>query len=797
MTATTTHEAMVPCPVCGTRFGWPPTTACTGCGADLQGPAAATFWQLARDEADLRARQAEAWQQLAATAGPMAPSATRGTTRQHRLTDLRAQTVLGVAGAALLAVAAVVFAAVTWQDLPDAARGAILLGAAASAIALALRLQRRRLQVTASAVGLLAAALTATVVWAVHTYGATGQLVDTGGGALAALGAAAVAAGLGRRGIRWQASAATGAWLLAVLLGWLAVVDVTSSTAAVPLLALSATAVAALPAFALPDGGPHRRVLWGAGAVGLAGTAVLAATVLAVTDGPAVTSPVAAGLVTAALWLRLGGPLLGVGAATAGTCALAVGGLVTFDLTDTVLLVGIAGVAFVVAAAALATPRRLPFLVGSAPVAGPAVLWTSAGVVSVLDGWGQHVASPWRATGSGAPDIDAWMAAAALLTAGTLVLATVGTRPEWWRRVAGNATPVAASLAVWFLGGSMAALVLVAAVGAVAGVTRLDGSRGRTTWVAWAVVAVGWSLPSPTLSAMTAAAVAAVALSAHVAPVGRHPGQAAVAVVMAATAGAAGTVRLLGDTQADDLAGPVAVAAAVAAAAAGRRLGLHGRVAAVSMTTTGVMATAATSTVATLLSTAGVTAALAVGTVVLAVVWRGDVVAARLHAATALAAATLTSWLLLGDAGTTTPEAYTAVPAALALGAGVAWMVRDPTVPSRALHPGLVLAVVPTLGLLVLDPQDTTRAVAAAAIAAVMLLVGVTRRVATPVWYGAAAAAVVVLTQLAVVAGHVPRWVVFAVLGALLVAASATFERQRSRGRRVQERLGHMAATYR
>ena len=55
----------------------------------------------------------------------------------------------------------------------------------------------------------------------------------------------------------------------------------------------------------------------------------------------------------------------------------------------------------------------------------------------------------------------------------------------------------------------------------------------------------------------------------------------------------------------------------------------------------------------------------------------------------------------------------------------------------------------------------------------------------------------VVGTQLAVVADHVPRWVVFAVLGALLVTASATFERQRRLAGRLRARLGEVATTYR
>ncbi len=281
------------------------------------------------------------------------------------------------------------------------------------------------------------------------------------------------------------------------------------------------------------------------------------------------------------------------------------------------------------------------------------------------------------------------------------------------------------------------------------------------------------------------------------APVGRHPEQAAVAVAAGALAAAAAVIAVVGPADAHDVAGTVAVAAAVVVAVAGPWLDLHARTTAVAVPVAATVAIAATAP-AGLVPTAVTSAVLAVGGAVLALVWRGDRIASRLHGLTALTATTATVWLLLRDAAVTTPEAYTAVPAVLALGTGILWMVRDPQVRSRhALHPGLVLGVAPTLLLLASDPQDTVRALTVAAIAAVALLVGVGQRVEAPVWHGVAATLVVVGTQLAVVVDHVPRWVVFAVLGALLVTASATFERQRRLAGRLRARLGEVATTYR
>lgn len=799
MSATTIPHVQVPCPVCGHAFDWPPTQPCARCHADLGGPVAAAYWQLARESADLQARQEALRQQLAATASPPtpvpAPPPPAGA-RRPRLTDLGAQTLLGLAGAALLAVAAVIFAAVTWQDLPSTARATILVAAAGGAVGLALWLHRR-LPVTAGAVAMLADALVGTVVWAAHTYGATGDLVDTGGGALAALAAALTALVLGGRQLRWQPVAAAATWVATCVLAALAVVDV-APIATVPTVVLAAAVVAAVPAVRLPGGSTPRGVLVIAGATGLVLAGVAAAVGLANADGAEVAWSVLAGLGAAGVWLAVGGRVIGTVAATAGLTGLGIGALATLDLELAPLMAGVAGIVAVVAGAAAAVgTRRVPILVGALPVAVPTVVWTGGSVSVTVDAWGRHLGSPWG-TAPVVTTPEPWIGAMALLTAGAVVVAVRAQWPSRGRTTLAVALPVAAATAAWHLGASTWVLVAVAAWVAGGGLLRVDGTTGRASFAAGAVVAAGWALPSPMLSTLAAGAGAVAALSARTAPVGRHAEQSALAVVLAATAAAGATVWALGTADAATVAGPIAVGLAVLVALVDHRLGADGRVSAVALTVVGVVATTASTIVESPGAGARTSAVLAAGALALAVVCRADLLASGLHAGLAILAATATSSLLLADAGVTTPEAYTAVPAALALGAGAVWMHREPTARSWvALQPGLALAFGPTLLLLVIDTQDTTRALAAAVLAAVALLVGTARRIAAPLAHGAAAVAVVVVTQLVVVAGHLPRWLVYATLGALLVAASAAFERLRAEARHVRDQVRQRAATYR
>lgn len=799
-TTTSLPEVLVPCPVCGTRFVWPPVAACTTCRADLAGDTAAAYWQLAREEDVLRRRQARLLQELRATATPPAvPTVTTAPVAQrHRrhLTDLGAQTLLGLAGAALLAVAGLVFAAVTWQDLPDLARAAVLVGAAGIAFALARWLEGRSLHVTAGAMGLVADAFAGTVVWAAHSYGATGRLVDTGGGALAAIGALVVALALGRQHVPWQRSAATGAWQLAVLLGVLAVLEVTSDPV-LPVVLLGAAAAAGIPARLIPATTLHREGFLAAGAAWLAATSVAAAQVLAFTDGAAVAWPLLSGLGAAVIWRRAAGRLVGTGAATATVSLLAVGGLATLDLHEATFMASIAAVALaVVAAAMLAGDRRAAVLIGSVPVTTPALASTMALVAVTAAAWIRDVRAVWGPPPPLPEGLDGWMAATVLLTVTGVVVVTAGLRPSAWRTVAMVVVPVGILVAALQLDSDTIVLALVAGVAAAAGFSGADRASNRFTFAGFAIVALGWAAPSMLAMAIAATLIVLFALAAGTAPVGRRPEQAALAIGTAGVAGATWARWMV--TEADWTVGTAAVLAAAAIGLAGRGVGMHAIVTAVAATIVGVAATLFTGAAIGLADAAAVTGIGAASATALALAWRRDVTAVRVLAGAALLAASTTSWLLLAVADVTTVEAWSAVPAALTLLGGTVWMARDPSVRSGpALHPGLVLAVTPTLVMLVADPQDTVRALVAGTLAAILLLVGVFGRIAAPIWYGTAAASVAVLTQLVVVSDHVPRWVTFAVLGAILVWTSATFERQRLRVRATRAGIARITADYR
>lgn len=748
MSTMTSPQISVPCPVCGTPFAWPPTAPCALCSADLAGPVATAFWDLARDIASLQERQYALGRELAAAAQPVGAPPPPPHRQARKLTGLSAQTILGLVGAALIAVAAVVFAAVTWQDLPALARGAILIAAAVAAVVVTRWLHTRDLHVTAGATGLLADALVATVVWAAHTFGATGDLIDSGGGALAAVAASATAVGLAAWQVRWQRWAAAGAWL----------------------------AAAGFASATIAEGGAAVAII----------TTVL-------------------GLAGAALWLRVGADAVGAGVATVTVAVLTWGVVSAVTLDEGLRLVAVAlvGLTAVALATSVGAPRRLPVLLGSLPVNLPVALVSAAFVAATAVGWVRTIGRVWSSNPVADVDTVGWLAAVPLVAAVSALVLVWGLRPARMRAAALVVVPLLASASAWWLDVDVRTPTLATLAGllALAGWLRLDDRLGRVAFVAGSVGVVGWLVPWAWLTAIAAASVAVVAVAAGRAPLGRKVEHAAMTVAgMGLAAGA--TVVWLDASNPQRFAGTVAVVIAVVVAAGAARL--HGRLAlhaptmAVAVAVVGAVAAVATGGSAELTDAAITTGALTLGGIVLAATWRGEAVAMRISAATAALAATTTSWLLLRAADVDVPEAYSAVPAVLALVAGAVWMYRDPLVRSRrALHPGLLLAVTPTLLILVGDVQDTARALTAAGFATVLLLVGVRRRIEVPVWYGLAAGVVVVITQLAVVAEHVPRWTVFATLGAILVAASATFERQRIRAQQLGAAARHVADDYR
>jgi cell division protein FtsW (lipid II flippase) len=144
------------------------------------------------------------------------------------------------------------------------------------------------------------------------------------------------------------------------------------------------------------------------------------------------------------------------------------------------------------------------------------------------------------------------------------------------------------------------------------------------------------------------------------------------------------------------------------------------------------------------------------------------------------------SWVRLWDLGVSSPEAYTLPSAALLVLAGLDRLRRDRSVGTMAaLAPGLSLALVPTLLWALVDPVGLRPLLLGLGCLA-MVLVGARLGWTAPIALGAAAGAVLLLRLAAPYVGDaVPRWVLIAAAGAVLVALGATWERRLADARSV------------
>jgi hypothetical protein len=155
-------------------------------------------------------------------------------------------------------------------------------------------------------------------------------------------------------------------------------------------------------------------------------------------------------------------------------------------------------------------------------------------------------------------------------------------------------------------------------------------------------------------------------------------------------------------------------------------------------------------------------------------------------------AALVLVWLRLAVADVAVVEAYT-LPAAVALlASGWAQHRAAPDGGSWAsVGPALVVAFGPTLVVALADP-GLVRPLVAVAAATVVLLVGVRARAQAPVAVGATVVAVLAARQLAPLAADVPRYVVFATVGSVLLALGATFEQRRRNVAELRDRFGRL-----
>jgi hypothetical protein len=144
------------------------------------------------------------------------------------------------------------------------------------------------------------------------------------------------------------------------------------------------------------------------------------------------------------------------------------------------------------------------------------------------------------------------------------------------------------------------------------------------------------------------------------------------------------------------------------------------------------------------------------------------------------------SWVRLWDIGVEVPEPYT-LPAAAALGAvGLVHLRRDPSASTvTALASALGLALVPSL-LWVLWEPATLRSLLLGAACLGLLVVGLRLRWTAPVLFASTVGGFVVLRHAAPYLGDaVPRWLLIAAAGTVLIGMGVTWERRIQEARAV------------
>lgn len=838
MTAPTAPD--LSCPGCHAALGG--AAACPSCGLPLVGPAAARLWEVDLALAELGSRRtallAERGRLLhtlraAAPAGAPAgggpSSAHDRTAPAHRGSSLvprrahpagaewsprRVQNLLLSLGALLLAVAATVFAAVTYDRLGVGGRAAVLLGLTGLAAAAAPHLRTRGLVATAESLAAVALALAALDAWGLRRLGLGADLelgtwLPVTSAALAAL-AAGYAVATGLRAVR------LGSLALAHVAALLAVARLEPSVAETSLLLtlLAAVHVVAVAALVDRDRTAVVRDLLGAAAVGavLTGCAGLAAALVSVpVDGSAAVLPLAASALLAA----------------GGAVAVRPGRLQTaLAAVPVVLLAGAAVVAAVerdvardllplaalaVALAGLGTAALLPrrprtgVVGGAAAVAAAAVVAVAEPLTTGLLGPLTWLVDPWSLPAgadarSAVSPTEVWEGSAAavgvlvLVAAGAAAAGAVLGRARAGAALAAGTALLAALLAPLAVdGGHRTALLwlLLLAAGLAVAADRLRDRGGEVLLAAAAapaVLAAGWSLAdrSPTLVVLPVVAFLLAGVAARRWSTPTVAGAVGGAGLFAAAAlGATAVARGLAAEQTGGLllVVPGALLAlscglpAGAPAACARRAGAHA--AAVVVAAAAVLL--AVGDVGWLSWTLAATGLLALVTALEPARRRAAPVGGLLL--------TASSWVRLADAGIGAPEPYVLPLAGLALGLGHLRLRRQPTTSSHAAYgPGLALLLLPSL-LAALSGTGLARPLLLGAVALGVLLVGAAARLQAPLLLGGGTLAVLALDLLAPYATAVPRWTALAAAGTLLVVVGATFEQ------RLRE-LGHLRDRY-
>jgi hypothetical protein len=369
--------------------------------------------------------------------------------------------------------------------------------------------------------------------------------------------------------------------------------------------------------------------------------------------------------------------------------------------------------------------------------------------------------------------------------------------PLDWRAVAGGVAFLAIGLAPIAGGATALVACVVVTVGlavAVLGAALLGRSHpGRAVACAWLAVlaaapAMGWAAVTATASIVVLASVVLVALSATA--IGRVPslraGHASLAAAAAVSLGAI-----------------VALAAGASLATAGFGAGCVAGVLLVigSLARRDTYDGIALEVVGAIGILAGValawgSAAWMAGTLTAAVPalslarLRGH--RRVLYAASGAAAALAATWAWLFAADVSVLEAYTLPAAAFALFAGRLAHRDGPARSWLDYGPALALLLGPTL-VLALARNDDARAIAVGLGALAILLVGARRGLQAPIVLGALTLVVLGVDKLGPAAVRLPRWIMLAFAGSLLLWVGSTFERRRAGAQRAARRFERLS----
>ncbi|PZT75291.1 MULTISPECIES: SCO7613 C-terminal domain-containing membrane protein [unclassified Streptomyces] len=750
-----------------------------------------------------------------------------------------AQNVLLVLGGLLLAVAALAFTLVSWGDMGIGGRSAVLTAVTAGALLAPVALLRRGLSSTAEALAALASVLMVLDAYAVYEV----AVPDADGAGYTATAAAVLAVLWGAYGllldrlrlplplavcsaqlplVLWAWAADAGPlWFAAALLVTAALDGVVALrggrvpvrvTACVALCVTGGSGLLVALVESLSAGGPAGAVV--PGALLLAGAAAALAGARRAPAAFAVAGGAVAGLAAVA---AVGGvPAAGPADGWPVLAYLLCGG---------VLLVGVR------APLGVSVGRGLGWasgavVAGSVLVSLPPVTVVAVGPVSRLGGVWSGVPRDGARGAVGAVELP-WSEMAYAPVVLLLVAVALGAAYRWWEGLLGWAGPAVAVGPAW-RGAAGSAAVASGWAGLLVLPVALDLSFAAALAVRLVLVVASFALAVAALRAgargvaVTAAVVgAAGALGAGLLSLATEAGTYTVfGVLLVVFAGLA--VVLDGRAGVSPVVVPAAACAAVVCAgvpmgALGASLGWAVHEAAVLLlvvpaVTVVLGARLKGHAVALPVEVAG--AAVGVVAVAMAV---GDArflalvlaLCGVLAAGTALRAErrpsagylatglfVLAAWVRLSVAGVSAPEAYTLPVTVPALVVGVLRRRRDPAASSWAAYgAGLSVTLVPSLGAAWTDPH-WTRPLLLGLAALVVTLVGARLRLQALLVLGGAVLALDALHELAPyvvqVAGALPRWVVPALAGVLLLAVGATYERRLRDARRLREALGRM-----